>query len=214
MKNLKILDTFRIDQTPNPLMSYHIQRSFEALHLLNPTISKKQVATIYDSLPGISKTPLKARLEIDPDHISDFIFTSRAIEELNTPYRISFSKIKAPLMNEFSAYKTTDRQYWIDSSNLNVTDDVIKISVDGFIADTSRFNLFILDQNQFYTPSLSSGCLKGCFRQKVLDDQYIMINTQSISVQEKNFKADEVHNKQLYVGNSLRGLLPAELVIE
>jgi 4-amino-4-deoxychorismate lyase len=215
MKQLKILDTFRIDQTPNKLLKYHIQRSFEALNLLNSSISKHQVIALYQSLLQINSTPLKARLEIHPNNLSNFVFSTSGLDTLPTPYRISFSKITPPKeTNVLTHYKTTDRQYWVDSTTLNKTDDVIKVNFEGYICDTSRFNLFILEQNQFYTPSLRSGCLKGCYRQKVLDDRYIMFNSQPISVREKDFLAHEIQKKTIYLGNSLRGLLPAELVIE
>jgi len=48
-------------------------------------------------------------------------------------------------------------------------DDALILNTKGFIAEASRSNIFFVNKNRLFTPSLECGCLPGITRQAVID---------------------------------------------
>lgn len=211
-KNIRVIDTLKPDPL-NPLLKYHVQRSFLALQHLNPKIRLSEVNDFYQKLPN--KKEAKCRIIFDSNELnkSEIIFDS--LDSLPINYTVSFSKIKFPILeNKLFNFKTSERSYWDESLKTINTSDVIGINQNNQISDTSRFNIFIFDQGQFFTPPLESGCLNGCFRQYCLDQKSIYMNSNNYTLVEKQFSPNELLSKKIYLGNSLRGLILAELIAD
>jgi len=212
-----ILDTFRISQNENPLLAFHMQRTFEAIQLLHPSVTLDEVKKLYRPFEIARSNPdQKCRLVIDPHTLSVIKSEITAVDLLNDEIRLELATHRNQIPGRgLQNYKTTDRQYWDDNLSLKWPgmDDVVGINTQNQITETSRFNLFIKIQDQVYTPTLDSGCVNGCLRRAALKNGFIEINQNKYSLKEKDFTVDDLKNYEIYVGNSLRGITKATLAI-
>ena len=84
--------------------------------------------------------------------------------------------------------------------------DVIFTNQRGELTEGSRTNLFIKKNGVLYTPPIECGLLAGIFRQRLLDDE-------SIHTVEKILFAEDLYSAdQLYLCNSIRGMVAVNLV--
>lgn len=213
-----IIDTFRLSNHENPLLSFHIDRTFEAVRFFHPDLKKNEIIKMY--LPfqmTKSKEDQKCRFMIDPQNVQLVQTEITSLDSLPDKIKLELAthrnqKDGTGLQN----FKTSHRQYWDDNMSLRWpgADDVVGINQLGQVTETSRFNLFIQTQHKFYTPSLNSGCVNGCLRRFYLNQGFIEINQIKYSLEEKDFFVDELKNVEIFVGNSLRGITKAHLDME
>ncbi len=85
----------------------------------------------------------------------------------------------------------------------NGLNDCLVLNTEGFIADATIANLFIIKDNRLFTPALTEGCVNGVMRRFLLEQLpglgYMITETRlsSIDVEE----ADEV-----FLTNAIRGI--------
>lgn len=86
------------------------------------------------------------------------------------------------------------------------TDDAILFS-NGFIAESSIANVFIVSNRKLATPSLNSGCLNGIMRSHVIQ----LAESLKIPCQEKKIKLKELlQADEVFLTNTLRGIMPVK----
>lgn len=216
--SLFILDTFRITQNENPLLSFHIQRTFEAIQIFHPTVTSEDISKIYKPFQLATSNPdQKCRMVIDPHTVSVIKSEITAIDLLNEGIKLELAthrNQKAGL--GIQNYKTTDRAYWDENLKFRLpgTDDIVGVNSLNQVTETSRFNLFIKMQDLVFTPTLHSGCVNGCLRRSSLKNGFIEINQKKYKISEKDFTVSDLKNLELYVGNSLRGITKAALALD
>ncbi|MBU2958375.1 aminotransferase class IV family protein [Paracoccus sp. C2R09] len=82
-------------------------------------------------------------------------------------------------------------------------DEAILTNERGEICEGSITNLFLQMGGRLLTPPLSSGLLPGVLRQSLL---------QAGDVEEAVLRPDELRRGEIWMGNALRGLIPARLI--
>jgi para-aminobenzoate synthetase / 4-amino-4-deoxychorismate lyase len=97
-------------------------------------------------------------------------------------------------------HKTTDRQFY-DAARQGVF-DVLFMHPDGFLTEGSFTNVFVPFDDVLLTPPLSRGLLGGILRQELIETGKAI---------ECDLRADNLEG-QFFIGNSVRGLLPAKRV--
>ena len=110
--------------------------------------------------------------------------------------------------NVFLYHKTTQRKLfdseWARASKRSGADEVIFLNERGEVTEGSRTNIFARIDGKLLTPPLASGLLPGTFRADMLA---------SGKCQEAVLTLDDLDRSQnVYLGNSVRGLLPAHAV--
>lgn len=109
--------------------------------------------------------------------------------------------------NHLSGLKTANALTYILASQHAQSegwDDAILFSGDQ-IAETSAANIFFFSQKKLYTPPLSSGCLAGVMREKILE----LAQSLKIDVDERPIRwkvllqADEI-----FLTNAIKGIMP------
>lgn len=101
-------------------------------------------------------------------------------------------------------HKTTDRALY-DRTRAALpmgVDEVIFLNERGEVAEGTITNLFFDLGAGLMTPPLASGCLPGCLRAELLE---------SGAAREAVLGKADLSRARLWVGNSLRGLIPAAL---
>jgi len=75
----------------------------------------------------------------------------------------------------------------------------------GELTEGSRSNLFVRRNGKLTTPPISSGLLPGILRGKLLES--------GECTEEVLYPHDLDTAEEIYLGNSLRGLIPAHLIL-
>lgn len=81
-----------------------------------------------------------------------------------------YDEIAKPI-NKLSNYKTTNSLPFVMAAiyqKQHRLDEVLLLNQNGFLCESTSSNLFVVYQNQIYTPALSEGCVGGVMRNVVM----------------------------------------------
>jgi len=205
-----ILDTFKISDGKIFLKDLHIERSLEACHYLNKHINSSQLMDIYEEIENRYQNSVIS-LVLNPERLHEWQVSEKNLERLVEP--ITLFPFTASHLVEASAFKWSNRRSWNELLKKipPTTQDILLINSQGEVRETSRFNIFVYDsrQNCYLTPSLQSGCVNGVFRRWLIQ-QGLEKGPVISSVVHMSSLQDDSHF-ELFVGNSVRGLLKARL---
>lgn len=124
-------------------------------------------------------------------------------------YRLALCKTPVNSKSVFQHHKTTCRKLYDDFYKMAHSkgfDEILFFNEKNFCVEGSRHTLVIKKEGQFFTPSLSDGALPGVLRHALFNDPQYMLMEKSLSLKDLQ-DADEV-----YLANSLRGVIRAEVV--
>jgi para-aminobenzoate synthetase/4-amino-4-deoxychorismate lyase len=99
------------------------------------------------------------------------------------------------------AHKTSDRAFHDDSRRAAGAFEVVFTDADGFVTEGSFTNVFVERDGRLLTPPLTRGLLPGILRARLLDE--------GRAAEADLTPADLAAG--FFVGNALRGLIPARL---
>lgn len=84
-------------------------------------------------------------------------------------------------------------------------DEAVILNNRGFIAEGSRANIFLIKDNEVFTPALECGCLNGITRKAVFD----LAKKHNIKIYEGNFIVPDLYQAdEAFLTNSLMGIMP------
>lgn len=152
-----------------------------------------------------STGPLRGRLTVDRQgqaHLS-----TQAFEPLapGTIWRLGLAETRLRAEDPWLSVKTTQRQIY-DTARAGLPphlDELIFLNEDGWLCEGTITNLFVDLGDGLLTPPLSCGVLPGVLRAALIDTgraREAPLDLAALS-----------GGRALYVGNSLRGLIPARL---
>lgn len=85
----------------------------------------------------------------------------------------------------------------------NRWNDAVVLNTEGFIADTTIANIFLVKDQTLYTPALSQGCIAGIIRHKLVE----VLKRQGASVIEKAITVEELMEAdEVFLTNSIHPL--------
>ncbi|HEY6917304.1 MAG TPA: aminotransferase class IV [Allosphingosinicella sp.] len=99
-------------------------------------------------------------------------------------------------------HKTTDRRFYDDARIAGGTFETLFFDSQGFLTEGSFTNLFVKRGSRLLTPPLSRGLLPGILRQRLIEEG---------RAEEADLRPEDLSGT-FYIGNALRGLIPARLV--
>jgi para-aminobenzoate synthetase/4-amino-4-deoxychorismate lyase len=116
-------------------------------------------------------------------------------------YTLSLQKIVADAL---CRHKTNWRDLYENEfarlTKLLACDEAIFLNQRGEVAEGSRTNVFVARDGMLLTPPLSAGALDGCLRRALIDEGRCV---------EAVLLPGDLTNGEVYLGNSLRGLIRA-----
>jgi len=84
-------------------------------------------------------------------------------------------------------------------------DEALILNNRGYLAEASHSNIFLVKENELFTPALACACLAGITRQAVLD----LAKKYKIKVYEGNFSLQDLYSAdEAFLTNSLMGVMP------
>lgn len=146
-----------------------------------------------------------ARLRLTLGAAGDIEVTTAPVPRLTLPWRIGLATGPLASDDPFLRHKTTQRaRYDRDRAALpQGIDELIYQNERGEVCEGTITNLFFDLGQGLRTPPLSCGCLPGVLRAELLETG---------AAREAILPAAGLRDARLWVGNALRGLIPARFV--
>ena len=117
--------------------------------------------------------------------------------------------------NEFSPLANIKSLNYLDNvlareeARKNHADDAILLNTQGFVAETSVANIFLVKNKQVFTPRLEDGALPGIIRKVVFD----ICARENINCVERQMTIDNVYAAdEIFMTNSVIQIMPVILV--
>lgn len=160
-------------------------------------------AVLQALLPIAPDQPARVRLTLG--QAGDIAVTTGPVPRLVLPWRVGLAR--GPLASDdmFLRHKTTHRdRYDHDRAHLpQGIDELIYQNERGEVCEGTITSVFFDLGRGLCTPPIGSGCLPGVLRAELLD---------SGEAREEVLPASRLRDARLWVGNALRGLIPARYV--
>lgn len=161
-----------------------------------------------------TRTWLRLRLLLNKSGSYSITPTEMEPPSQNAVWNIAIAKQPMQTNNTFLYHKTTNRNFYDSPRNSakqtaidlgkKPIDELIFQNEHGELTEGSFTNLFIKIKGELYTPPITAGLLAGTLRQNMLEKG--QVKERSLTIK------DLLKAEQIYVGNSVRGLIKAQLI--
>lgn len=198
-KHFEIIESMLVENKKIFLLNGHLDRMQKTakyfLFIFDRTKVKKRLSEIVKKLDS---KKYKLKISLDKWGVLNHFISPIVIETIEVRVIISDKVIDS--QNKFQYFKTTNRKVYSDEfkkySELGFY-DVIFFNEKGELVEGAITNIFIIKDGNTFTPSLSSGILKGVYR-----NYYLQKNPKAI---EKTLCFDDLKNAdKIILTNSVR----------
>ena len=201
-QSTELIETFHSEASEAKLEAHKVRLKHAAKALSYPF---DEMAFTKSLLPLKSyKVPQRVRVTLNKT--GQFTLSHSDYVDVES-LKLSLSKYILSPGVQTTAHKISNRQFYDgERERLNAltgADEVIFFNAKGELCEGSYTSLFIETNGQLFTPPLSAGLLPGILRAELIENGKVIEKTLRV---EDMLAADK-----LYVGNSLRGLIPAKL---
>jgi 4-amino-4-deoxychorismate lyase len=149
---------------------------------------------------------LRVRLVLHPDGEVSVTLTPHSGTPPGTVWGLALSPSRLDPDDSLLRHKTTSRALY-DQERARLcragVDEVVFLNLRGEVCEGAITNIFVARGETLLTPPVSCGLLPGVLRAHLLE---------SGRAEEAVLRREDLENGQVFVGNSLRGLIPARLV--
>ena len=149
---------------------------------------------------GAVKTDLRVRLTLNES--GEFACTSAPLGEAKPAWTYTISPHRVSSTDALARHKTNWRDLY-DGEHAPGCDEILYLNERGELAEGGRTNVFVKRGGKLLTPPLSSGALDGVLRRALLDEGRCM---------EATLMPEDLRGGEVYLGNSLRGLIKARSI--
>lgn len=152
---------------------------------------------------SVDMLPVRVRMTVD---LNGRIGV-RASEMTPPPdvWRVGISDIRLRSDDPWLRVKTSNRAVYDAARETmpDTVDELLFLNENGQLCEGTITNLFVERDGKLLTPPLSCGLLAGVLRQELLETG---------RAQEAVLTVPDLQDNPVFVGNSLRGLIPAQIV--
>lgn len=198
---LKLIETFGWDGNIYPRLSRHMARMAASAEALGFPFDPANFTRHLPANPG----PAALRLRLTLDRAGQMAATASPLPANPPEWCVGLSPERLQSSDPRLAHKTTDRALY-DRARATLPaglDELIFLNERDEVCEGTISNLFFDLGHGLMTPPLQSGCLPGCLRAELLDSGQTQVAT---------LPARDLPKARLWLGNSLRGLIPARMV--
>ena len=206
--DFNLIETIRWDRGRGYyLIEEHINRiSNSALYFQIPL----NVGIFREKLSGIEKEfkedSYRVRLILDMEGNIKTEFS--ILDNISCPVRVKISSIKIDPNDVYLYHKTTRRGIYNEERKSALREgffDVLYTNIEGEFTEGAISNLFLSIEGKLYTPPLRCGLLPGVLRGELLSSGRVYERVLNLE--------DAKCSDRIFMGNSVRGLLEANLKI-
>lgn len=204
--DLRVIETLRYDPRGEAEGGFcrlhrHLERARQTCARLNIVFDREACETALRA--AVQREPARCRLTIDRAGRPEA--SAAALGPAPDRWRVTVSKARVSSRDPWLAVKTTERRLYDEARNAlpSGVDEVIFLNEAGEVCEGTITNVFARFEGQLVTPPLSCGLLPGILREEMLEA--------GVAVERRFGLAELQRAEAVFVGNSLRGLIPAEL---
>ena len=188
-------------------LSLHLarmERSARALGIpFDPAAARREL----DACVTCGDDLRRVRLTLDEDGV--FASTSSPLGQSPEFWTYAISPVRISSSDALARHKTSWRGM-LDGEQARAArhcraDEVVFLNEKNEVVEASRTNIFVMRGEIFITPPLDSGALDGCLRRELIERG---------KCAERILTPRDLEEGRVYLGNSLRGLIPAVPVKE
>lgn len=194
---LRLIETMLWDGAGFARLPLHLARLAAGCDALGWEMPEMRVRA---ALEGMPDTPLRVRLTLDATGVVRV--ETGPLPPSRSVWRIGLASAQLSATDPWLGVKSTNRAtYDAARAALPVTlDEVVFLNERGEVCDGAITTLFFDRGQGMRTPPLSCGLLPGVLRAEMLAQGM---------VREQVLQSGELTSARLWVGNALRGLIPA-----
>lgn len=200
---IDLIETFHSQAISNRIKAHkaRLKKSAEAMHY---PFDEKEFETTLSSLKA-SHTAQRVRLTLNA--AGQFNLTHAELIDIPR-LKFALSKYALTAETQKTSHKISNRQFYDGERErlkaLTGADEVVFLNADEELCEGSFTSLFIEKNGDLFTPSLSAGILPGILRAELIDNG---------KAKEKRLTVKDLSSAdKVFLGNSLRGLIPAEFI--
>lgn len=190
------------------LLERHLARLQESAGYFGFSCSEGRIRAVLDRLGEEFHEPSRVRLEVSGEGEFELIHTPLQPAAPDTVWALVLADETTRSDDRFLFHKTTNRAFYDDTrrrySERTGCDEVLFENETGFLTEGSFTTLFVRKAGRLLTPALCHGLLPGTFRAGLLE--------QGLAEEADLKRADLVGAEEVYVGNSVRGLIRCRLL--
>lgn len=177
-----------------------------------PTIKLKEIIKKTVEINGFEDSYVKLIISKSERGAEVLVIVKRYAPYPQKKYRLGLRACIAGFrQNELSIFarlKTNNRllyQLACSQAKNKDFDEAVILNNRGYITEGSRSNIFLVEDNEIFTPSLECGCLDGITRRVVFD----LAKKHSLKIYEGNFTVQDLYQAdEAFLTNSLMGVMP------
>jgi len=208
----ELIETLRYERAKGfHLLERHLARLQSSAHHFGYPFSHEKVMATLDAEGARVTSPVAlVRLLLAEDGTITVTSTATELPTRDTVWRFVISDQRVDEKDPFFYHKTTRRQFFdreMERQKAQTScDEVVFLNKKGELTEGTRTNLFIEIDGRLFTPALTCGLLPGTLRDELLDLPRAAAS-EAVLVPQDLLDADRI-----YLGNSVRGLVRAELM--
>ncbi len=189
-----------------PLHLERLGHSARSLGFANTSNVEGVLEDYLATLDGSPESMWRVRLELAFDGAISITSAPFTLQGDDTVWRVGIAKTPVSSDDRLLRHKTTLRAVYEAARAEYASsdaDEVLLLNERGELAEGTITNVFVGDgEERLLTPPLAAGCLDGVFRKSLL---------LAGRAAEQHLRPEDLAERPLYVGNSLRGLIRARL---
>ncbi len=185
------------------LLGRHLSRLKSSAEELGFVCDKHETERVLMALADPWQVPTRVRLLLSQEGAIETAATPLADQQTEVTFAISEHPVSST--NRLLYHKTTRRKFFEDelARHTGRAGEVVFLNERGEITEGTRTNLFLAWGGTLLTPAVSCGLLPGTLRADLIDDG---------RCKEAILTPPDLAGAEIYLGNSVRGLIPARLV--
>jgi 4-amino-4-deoxychorismate lyase len=182
-------------------LALHVDRAERTCAQLGVRFDRGE--TLFALGSSVDALPARVRMTIDLEGVVSV--TTSELTQTPEAWVVAISDQVLRSDDPWLAVKTSARQiYDVARAALpNGLDELIFVNENGALCEGTITNVFVKRGEVLLTPRLSAGVLPGVLRQELLDS--------GVAVEADLTRAD-LEGAEVFVGNSLRGLIKARMI--
>ena len=205
----QLIETLRWDEGRGYyLLDRHLDRlSRSAAYFGYPCDVEAVRAQLSRAAAGFTTVAMRVRLLLDED--GRMTLDSRPMDWPRADQALTFviSALRVDSSDPFVYHKTTRRDLFDREferhRKATGCDEVVFLNERGEVTEGSRTNLFVERRGVLLTPPVRCGLLAGTLRQDIIEESSLTVEERVLTL------ADLEAAERIYLGNSVRGLMPA-----
>lgn len=186
------------------LLGLHLRRLEKSCEFFSFPFNPERIKKKLKEKITKSKTDIKLRLLINAS--GQIAVFAKRVEKTNLPVKAKVNQKRIDSSNIYLYHKTTKRDFYNQARKKAAAKgffETIFFNQKNELTEGTITNIFIKKKKKLYTPQLSCGLLPGVLRQHLLK--------KNKAVEKILYRRDLEKADKIYVGNSVRGLVPIKL---